>query len=403
MSPLSIVLLVARYPPDHEAVAELRAAELARELARRGHAVHVLTSSDGRTSTKDESGVRVERALSVGDDRTRGLGSIASDCRRLRSALNGADVLVVSHATGLPLALLAVAQDFGRTCFDVASDWLRDAGSPHHAWYERWRPPAGGATIGYRMKRGSAEKMLGIPVRPVTVPFGRSWFWSRERWRRCLAAGLAVHGSTVLTPGVDVRRFGFAPRPPPGETVRVLFVDQVHRECGLRTVVLAVGDLPDRVRLRVAGKVKDAEYLYETAEIGRAAGSVDRIEIVPAVKLRALPDALHEADVVVHAAESPERFPRRVLEAWSCGTPVVAASSPRESSEFFRDGENCLTFPPGNATALAERLRRLLSDEELRATLVARAREDVVRRFALSYTVDQIEPEIVAAAEPGRT
>lgn len=402
MSALRIVMVVSRYPPHHEAAAERRAADLARELARRGHAVRVLTSAAATAPKRSEDGtVQVLRVLATGDDATRGLGSIGTDCRRLRAELRSADLLVLSHFTGLSAALLAVAQDFGHVCFDVASDWLAVVGSPHHPWYERWRPPADGGRLGYQMKRASAEKLLGIPVRPVQVPFGRSWFWSRERWKRCLGVGLGVHASKVLEPGIDVRLFGYRPQPIPDGPVRALFVDSIERAAGLHTAVLALGDLPGRVRLRIAGPVADEGYLFEAAELGRAAGSVDRIEIAAPITGAEMPAALAEADVLVFPREVPQRFPRRVLEAFSVGTPVIAALDDGASSEVLVDGKTALTFAPGNAPQLARRLATLLGDGGLKDRLVATARRHVEAHFALAYSVDQIEPEIRAAAERG--
>jgi len=399
VSALRIVLLVSRYPPHHEAGAERRAEGVARELVRRGHSVRVLTSTpDGKTSREEEGALTVVRTLRLGDDATRGLSSIASDCRRLRSELRTADVLLLSHCTGLTAALFAVAEDFGRTCFDVASDWLRLAGSPQHPWYVRWRPPSAGGRLGYRVKRVSAEKMLGIPIRPVPLPFGRSWFWSRARWKRCLAAGLGVHASAVLEPGIDVRLFAYAAHAIPEGDVRVLVIDPVERGSGLHTAVLALGDLPARVRLRISGEVKDEPYLYETAELGRAAGSFDRIEITAPSSLSELPAAIAEADVLVHASEQPQAFPRHVLEAFSVGIPVIAADPEGAGSGVFVHGENALTFVPGNAPQLARRLSALLNDDESRSKQVAAARACVEQKYALGYSVDQIEPEIRAAA-----
>ncbi len=399
MTELRIVLLVSRYPPHHKEGAERRAEGVARELARRGHTVQVLTSTPtGKSSREQEGPLTIVRTLRLGDDATRSLSSIGGDCRRLRAELRDADVLLLSHCTGLTAALFAVAEDFGRTCFDVASDWLSVAGSPQHPWYVRWRPPADGGRLGYRMKRASAEKMLGIPIRPVPLPFGRSWFWSRGRWKRCLAAGLGVHGSAVLEPGIDVRRFAYTPHAIPEGDVRVLFIDPVERGSGLHTAVLALGDLPSRVRLRISGEVKDEPYLYETAELGRAAGSFDRIEITAPNSLGDLPAAIADSDVLVHAAEEPQRFPRHVLEAFSVGIPVIAADPPAEKGEVFVHGENALTFAPGNAPELARRLTALLADDDARAKQVAAARACVEHKFALAYSVDQIEPEIRAAA-----
>jgi glycosyltransferase involved in cell wall biosynthesis len=56
------------------------------------------------------------------------------------------------------------------------------------------------------------------------------------------------------------------------------------------------------------------------------------------------------------------------IEANACGTPVVCADVPglRDSA---RDGESALLYPYGDIAALAERLKRLISDNDLRERL----------------------------------
>ena len=49
------------------------------------------------------------------------------------------------------------------------------------------------------------------------------------------------------------------------------------------------------------------------------------------------------------------------------------------STEYLRDGENCLLVPPGDARALAAAVARLAADPPLRARLVAGGRETAAR------------------------
>ncbi|MBD3297849.1 MAG: glycosyltransferase [candidate division Zixibacteria bacterium] len=58
------------------------------------------------------------------------------------------------------------------------------------------------------------------------------------------------------------------------------------------------------------------------------------------------------------------------IEANACGTPVVCADVPglRDSA---RDGKTALLYPYGDIDALADRLRRMISDNALRETLIA--------------------------------
>jgi glycosyltransferase involved in cell wall biosynthesis len=56
------------------------------------------------------------------------------------------------------------------------------------------------------------------------------------------------------------------------------------------------------------------------------------------------------------------------LEAMGCGCPVVATGR-GGGAEYLRDGENCLRIPVGDPQALAQAVRRLADQPELRDVL----------------------------------
>ncbi len=67
-----------------------------------------------------------------------------------------------------------------------------------------------------------------------------------------------------------------------------------------------------------------------------------------------------------------ENFPHTVVEALAAGTPVIATDV-GGVAEVIRDGVNGLLVPPEDATALADAIRRLATDDELRERLRDRA------------------------------
>jgi glycosyltransferase involved in cell wall biosynthesis len=86
-------------------------------------------------------------------------------------------------------------------------------------------------------------------------------------------------------------------------------------------------------------------------------------------------------DMVVNASIIPESFGRTLLEAMSCGTPVVGPNA-GGIPEFLRPGENGLLYEMGNAEALAEAILTLLRDPDLRRQLGAGGRRTALRRFS---------------------
>jgi glycosyltransferase involved in cell wall biosynthesis len=71
-----------------------------------------------------------------------------------------------------------------------------------------------------------------------------------------------------------------------------------------------------------------------------------------------------------------EGTPNALLEAMSCGLPVIVSDGAPGPLELVEDGVTGLVVPVNDAAALAAALRRLASDGELRSRLgeAARAR-----------------------------
>ena len=407
---LSVVIVIARYPPHHLGGYELRCRDVARELARRGHSVTVLTSRTGSRGTGDDAGVRVVRQLHLFPEGVRGrlqtlgfLAATGSDCRRLRRESKRADVVAYWHQSGLTSALLAVRPRAGCGILcDVSSDWLRDCALTGGNWFRIWekRPVSSVKRIAKAALRAAAGVLLAVPVRRPKFPPGRAYFTSAERKNAYIGWGVPVADAALIRSGIDLGLFRYEASRPEG--IQILFLSRIKRWKGLHTVVLAMGDLPEASHLRAVGAVEDEGYLAEVAELARAARVIGRVEFGAPVPHSEVPGLLAQAHVLVFASEEPEPFSRLVLEAFAVGTPVVGTTI-GGTGEVLREGETGLTFPPGNARELSNQLRRLFADDALRARLVANARQLVEERYSLAFTVDQIEAllrEAAAAARP---
>ena len=70
-----------------------------------------------------------------------------------------------------------------------------------------------------------------------------------------------------------------------------------------------------------------------------------------------------------------EGMPMVLLEALALGKPVVSSNCPTGPREILGDGRFGILFPVGSVDALADAMRRVLSDEALRTNMKARALE----------------------------
>jgi glycosyltransferase involved in cell wall biosynthesis len=94
-------------------------------------------------------------------------------------------------------------------------------------------------------------------------------------------------------------------------------------------------------------------------------------------------------DVLVLTSEALiETFPMCLLEGMAAGRPIVATDA-GDVPHIVADGETGFVVPVGDEVAFAEKLRLLIEDEDLRASMGARGRSRVERMFTRERMVQQ--------------
>lgn len=83
-----------------------------------------------------------------------------------------------------------------------------------------------------------------------------------------------------------------------------------------------------------------------------------------------------------------EGLPKVLLEAASCGKPIVATDVPG-CREIVRHNQNGLLVPPKNPTALAEALKSLILDADLRRRMGTAGRKIVEQEFSQEIVIEQ--------------
>ncbi len=109
-----------------------------------------------------------------------------------------------------------------------------------------------------------------------------------------------------------------------------------------------------------------------------------------------LVEACQSGDIFIHSSWF-EGFGLPPLEAQACGVAVVATDS-GGIREFLRNGDNALIAPPRDPVRLADAVRRLISDSELRDRLSDRGLE-TAREFTWDKIAIQFESALINIIE----
>jgi glycosyltransferase involved in cell wall biosynthesis len=278
---------------------------------------------------------------------------------------------------GMSLSLFEQVRHHGVPAVGVVGDDWIGYGPAVDGWTRRWR--------GRRASLAPvAQRLVGVPAR-VDLAAAARWIFISEHLRS--RAGL--HG-IVLHPGVDPERFAF--HPPHGWHWRLLCCGRIDPRKGIATAIEALAHLPANATLTIDGQGEQT-HGAELLALSRRLGLADRVELRSSAS-GDVPAAYAGADALIFPVVWEEPWGLVPLEAMATGCPVVASSAGGGAAEYLRDGRNCLTFPPRNATAVAGALRRVAEDPQLRERLIAGGAQT-----AASFTAERFHAALAEELE----
>jgi glycosyltransferase involved in cell wall biosynthesis len=261
----------------------------------------------------------------------------------------------------------------------------------------------------------------GLALRRARVPFGVQTFENLNRrlpaiaraaraWvlrhaafvaaRSPAAAELATRfgarGSVVLAPH-GIPDWG-APAPASRNGFTIGFAGRLAPEKGLADLVDAVRLLDQPVKLLLVG---DGPMRKELERADLAKGE---IEVWTGLPHERMPEAYARMDVLVLPSRTTprwaEQFGRVLVEALSCGVPVVGSDS-GEIPWVIRTTGGGRVVPEGDPAALAKALADLRDDPAQRRLLATQGSAAARRLFSLGVAAHALDEVLVAAARAG--
>ena len=186
--------------------------------------------------------------------------------------------------------------------------------------------------------------------------------------------------------GLDTDYFSPAPQPAGGEPPLILAVGRLVEKKGFDQLIAACARLQrDGVRFRcvIVGE-RGSAFESLRAQIDTL-GLADAVQLRSAVTQDRLREIYRGAQVFAlpcQIMEDGDRdgFPNVLAEAMAMGVPVVSTAI-SGIPEMIDHGVHGLLVEPRDPQALADALRRVLSDAELHARLARAGRERICERF----------------------
>ena len=214
-----------------------------------------------------------------------------------------------------------------------------------------------------------------------------------------ISRGIPEEKLTVIANGINVT--DFQPQDPDGELARSLgtcgkrvlgFIGSFYRYEGLDLLVTAFErlskDVDDLVLLLVGGGETEKELRSQIHSLGLQ----NRVVLPGRIPHEKIPGVYSLIDVLVYPRYSMRLTelvtPLKPLEAMAMGKTLVA-SDIGGHRELISDGHTGLLFKPGDVSALAATLRRVLADAMLRSKLERQARNWVLENQTWRKTTDR--------------
>jgi glycosyltransferase involved in cell wall biosynthesis len=347
----------------------------AKELARRGHEVHVFTAAvEGAPAceVRDRFTVhRLPRLIQIGN---------MPLLPNLASVLRGFDVVHLHYPFILGAELVRLAAIMSKTPLVVSfhNDLIGDRARAHL----------------FRIYQAISAKLTIRNANRLCVVSSDHYQFSRLH----RSLGHLPIKVEELPNGVDLDLF----QPDssdndirdrysiPQNAKLALFVaalDRAHHFKGLSFLLQSAATLPPDVWLLVVGDGDQRESYQEQA---LRLGIADRTIFAGAIQHEKTPPYFRSADVTILPSLPPESFGLVLIESLACGTPVIATRLPGVRT-VVEDGRDGLLVEPGRPASLAEAMRKILDDEGHRRAMGTSGRAKVEARYGWKGIGAQLE------------
>ncbi|MFT3893206.1 MAG: glycosyltransferase family 4 protein [Anaerolineales bacterium] len=400
---MRILFLSNFYPPASRGGYEQWCQEVLEGLRRRGHDVFVVTSDYGKSQLSTPEPAWVERSLHLEMELSSLKNAFQFFTHRKKHELENLnhisrliadfkpDTVLVWGMWNLQRSIVALAEERlpGRVAYYMGDYWPFLPNQFENYWKASARNPLTGLPKlilkPFALHSLAREKLQDLKMEHVL--FATS-FMQREYRQK----GISPKNSKVIYGAVDTKPY-LNEHKKSDTKLSLLSIGRLNPDKGIHTAIEAVGCLVreniQNIHLKVVGD-SEPEYVEHLRELTVRENAASFVDLLPAQPKEILPALYQQADVFLFTSIWPEPFGRVIVEAMASGVAVIGTKV-GGAAEILVENENALTFPAGDAKALAEQIKKLIGSPELRERLSKAGRETAVNKFDLERMTTEIE------------
>jgi glycosyltransferase involved in cell wall biosynthesis len=198
----------------------------------------------------------------------------------------------------------------------------------------------------------------------------------------------------IVRNGVNIQKF--CPEGPktlePSDQVTVMFAGRLEERKGIHQLIDAIPQVlaqTKNVRFVIVGRDMKIGRRSVSETIKRrlaSSGSSGYVQFINHVPLAEMPALYRSADICV-VPSLYENAPYTVLEAMSCGKPVIATSA-GGTPEYIDDGLTGYVIPPGRPSDIAAAIVKLVISPERRTAFGLAARDKALAMLESRVVVE---------------
>ncbi|RPJ56932.1 MAG: glycosyltransferase family 1 protein [Acidobacteria bacterium] len=405
---MRILFITTFYPPYVVGGWEQNIEETNAALQARSHVTHVLTSVHGVQGPSREKGV--DRLLTLEADLAHYQPlSLMTYRRRLNRNLQvtrkvierfNPDVVYVNIMWNLTRGIPALAEKLcpGRVAYFMSDHWPC-VPDPHEEYWQQ-----------------KAARPIRDVFKRLLSPVALRWVRRLNRdfqleFRRVLCVSHAIRNEMIerarLHPdnlhvvynGVDIDRFyrECSTARVPQDRLALLFAGSLVWHKGVHTAVEAMHILKQSgkltgVHLTIVGS-GHPDYERRLREMVKEYALDAAIEFRPRMNRDDIPDLLPKFHALIFPSTWEEPLARMTQEAMVSGLVVIATAT-GGTGEIVIEGETGLTFPAGDAEALAAQIQRLHGNPGLYLNLARQGQALIVEKCDLRRMNAEIEAHL---------